>query len=73
MSLRRAQFRKAEEGNVTMLIWLGRNYLGQREEYKVTSNYEPEARTLLKQWDDQALVEKAHQQKSKKDDNREES
>ncbi len=32
MSLRRMQWRKAEEGNGTMLIWLGKQYLGQREE-----------------------------------------
>jgi hypothetical protein len=31
MSLRRAQWKKAMEGNVTMLIWLGKQYLNQRE------------------------------------------
>ena len=32
MSLRRAQFKKAvESGSDTMLIWLGKQYLGQRE------------------------------------------
>lgn len=30
-SLRRRQFQVADEGNPTMLIWLGKNYLGQRE------------------------------------------
>lgn len=35
-SLRRMQFRAAESGNATMLIWLGKQYLGQRD-YK----YEP--------------------------------
>lgn len=30
-SLRRAQFQLAEKGNATMLIWLGRNYLGQKD------------------------------------------
>lgn len=29
--LRQAQFESAERGNVTMLIWLGKVYLGQRE------------------------------------------
>ncbi len=29
ISLRRAQYEKAMEGNPTMLIWLGRQYLGQ--------------------------------------------
>ncbi len=35
-SLRRMQFKSAESGNATMLIWLGKQYLGQRD-YK----YEP--------------------------------
>jgi len=35
-SLRRMQFRAAKSGNATMLIWLGKQYLGQRD-YK----YEP--------------------------------
>ena len=31
MSLRRAQYQKALDGNPTMLIWLGKQILGQRE------------------------------------------
>jgi hypothetical protein len=31
LSLRRQQVMKAEQGNVTMLIWLGKNRLGQRD------------------------------------------
>jgi hypothetical protein len=31
MSLRRLQFRAAEKGNVSMLIWLGKQHLNQRE------------------------------------------
>lgn len=31
MSIRRQQFRQAENGNVTMLIWLGKQYLGQSD------------------------------------------
>lgn len=31
MSLRRMQYRAAEGGNVAMLIWLGKQYLEQRE------------------------------------------
>ena len=31
VSLRRLQFRKAEEGNVSMLIWLGKQYLDQKD------------------------------------------
>jgi hypothetical protein len=32
VSLRRAQFKAAKEGNVTMLIWLGKQRLGQKNE-----------------------------------------
>jgi len=32
MSLRRMQWKKALEGNITMLIWLGKNELGQRDQ-----------------------------------------
>lgn len=31
ISIRRAQFQCAEKGNVSMLIWLGKQYLGQRD------------------------------------------
>ena len=31
ISLRRMQFRSAENGNVPMQIWLGKQYLGQRD------------------------------------------
>ena len=31
LRLRRAQLRLAMEGNVTMLIWLGKQYLGQTD------------------------------------------
>lgn len=30
-SLRRSQFEAAERGNPTMLVWLGKNYLGQSD------------------------------------------
>ena len=32
VSLRRAQFKAAKQGNVTMLIWLGKQWLGQRND-----------------------------------------
>ena len=38
MSLRRNQFKSAEAGNVTMQIWLGKQYLGQTD--KVESRNE---------------------------------
>jgi len=34
-SLRRYQFKSAEKGNVTMQIWLGKQYLGQKEPAKI--------------------------------------
>lgn len=37
ISLRRAQMQAALGGNTTMLIWLGRNYLGQSEKDKTES------------------------------------
>ena len=37
MSLRRAQFKAALGGNVTMQIWLGKQYLGQSDKQEVDS------------------------------------
>ena len=36
ISLRRRQFQTAEKGNASMLIWLGKQYLGQTERAEVT-------------------------------------
>jgi hypothetical protein len=35
-SLRRRQFKAADDGNPTMLIWLGKQYLGQADKQEVT-------------------------------------
>ena len=35
-SLRRKQFEMALAGNVTMLVWLGKNLLGQSDKYELT-------------------------------------
>jgi hypothetical protein len=35
-SLRRAQWKAAQKGNPTMLIWLGKQYLGQRDRPEMT-------------------------------------
>jgi hypothetical protein len=35
MSLRREQVRLAKQGDRTMLIWLGKQYLGQSERHEV--------------------------------------
>ncbi len=36
ISLRRSQFQSAESGNVTMQIWLGKQWLGQKEQQDVS-------------------------------------
>ena len=36
MSLRRAQWKSAEGGNVSMQIWLGKQWLGQKEQQEIT-------------------------------------
>lgn len=41
MSLRRMQFKIAEK-NPTMAIWLGKQYLGQRDNFEETNNEEIE-------------------------------
>jgi hypothetical protein len=35
-SLRRIQYQSAMEGNVTMQIWLGKNWLGQSDKQEIT-------------------------------------
>lgn len=36
MSLRRAQFKSAEGGNTSMQIWLGKQWLGQKDNVETT-------------------------------------
>ena len=36
MSLRRKQFETALAGNVTMMVWLGKQYLGQKDKTEIT-------------------------------------
>ena len=50
-SLRRAQWKKAMEGNPALLIWLGKHYLDQKESVNLTTSNEPEVRRLLNQWE----------------------
>ena len=38
ISLRRYQFKTAEKGNVSMLIWLGKQYLGQTDRVENVSD-----------------------------------
>lgn len=44
-SLRRMQFKAAEDGNVTMLIWLGKQVLGQKDQHHVVGDHKHELRT----------------------------
>jgi len=41
MSLRRMQWEKAQSGNTTMLIWLGKQMLGQRDKIETSENNQP--------------------------------
>jgi len=40
MSLRRMQWQAAENGNSTMLVWLGKQYLGQKDKQEQTISVE---------------------------------
>ncbi len=39
-SLRRFQFKSAQEGNVTMQIWLGKQYLGQQDKQQTEHTFQ---------------------------------
>ncbi len=47
-SLRHSQFQSAKAGNTTMLVWLGKVLLGQREETQTTLKFEREDDELTK-------------------------
>ena len=40
MSLRRKQWQAAEDGNTTMLVWLGKQYLKQRDQKEISGKIE---------------------------------
>lgn len=48
ISLRHWQFLQAKAGNTTMLIWLGRNLLGQKEQPTVAAADSPEDDALTR-------------------------
>lgn len=63
-SLRRAQWKKAVvEGNPAMLIWLGKHYLGQKEDPNGTNNAQIEVRTIM-----EGLAKIGSSLKERKDD-----
>ena len=41
LSVRRMQYQSAQGGNVTMQIWLGKQYLGQSDRNDITSGGDP--------------------------------
>tara|TARA_A100001201_G_scaffold41729_1_gene42726 strand:- start:167 stop:499 length:333 start_codon:yes stop_codon:yes gene_type:complete len=41
ISLRRLQWTKAQNGNTTMLIWLGKQWLGQKDKIETTDGNQP--------------------------------
>ena len=41
VSLRRAQFKAATGGNVSMMIWLGKQYLGQKDKQEISDGERP--------------------------------
>lgn len=52
-SLRRLQWDKAKQGNTTMLIWLGKQYLGQRDKQEVEATVNTsKLDSLIEQLDD---------------------
>jgi AraC-like DNA-binding protein len=52
-SLRRRQFQLAESGNPTMLVWLGKQWLNQKDRSEIDTNYQTDKLDMLiKQFDD---------------------
>lgn len=49
VSLRRKQFELAMAGNATMLIWLGKQQLGQRDRSEFLDDKEADSKDLAKQ------------------------
>ncbi len=53
MSIRRQQYKSALSGNVTMQIWLGKQYLNQRDRNEITNKETVDKLdSLLEQFDD---------------------
>lgn len=64
-TLRHAQFQSAKSGNTTMLVWLGKVLLGQREETISTLKFEREDDELTKSL--QGLAEEMDKNKKQTD------
>lgn len=48
-SIRRMQYRAAESGNTTMQIWLGKQYLGQKDRHDVNAKHSADG-SFLTMW-----------------------
>ncbi len=46
ISLRRSQFKYANNGSVPLLIWLGKQYLGQSERQEATDGDKPQPKKI---------------------------
>ena len=57
MSLRRLQWKAAEKGNNTMLIWLGKQYLGQTDKQELAHSGGLELTEKFKHLSDEELKE----------------
>ena len=65
-SLRRRQFKAAEDGNATMLVWLGKQYLGQSDKQEINTSLVAnvtvnDARSALESLIDRQLAARADQ------------
>ncbi len=59
VSLRRAQFKTAtEDGNPTMLIWLGKQMLGQRDKLDVDQRSSDRSMSPVKELSDEELAKR---------------
>lgn len=47
-SLKRAQYKSAMDGNSTMLIWLGKQHLDQKDEHHIQSEHKDEKQINIK-------------------------
>lgn len=65
MSLRRMQWKSAESGNVTMQIWLGKQWLGQREQQEIAIT---QADDSLKEMEQYFEYKKSEDKRLKDDD-----
>jgi AraC-like DNA-binding protein len=63
-SLRRMQYLKAIEGNTSMLIWLGKHVLEQRDEVHIITT-EPESKAIFKEWKRQGSLAIARMENQK--------